>query len=184
MALSEAKPLSFSTANSLSLAAAKPLQPNELSQSYTPATDDESMQKQSASPVQPEPQQESVVNISNESKKKEDNHIKVICRFRPKNNKEVAEEKRQNLSSTQEITVYNEGTSLEVPRKTRNKPKMNFTVDHVIWHTKSQEDTFNDLAKPTVNSVIEGYNCTIFAFGQTGSGVCCRCCCCYICYIL
>ncbi|XP_037550496.1 kinesin-like protein KIF6 [Nematolebias whitei] len=36
-------------------------------------------------------------------------------------------------------------------------------------HTK-QEDIFEDIAKPVAESVLAGYNGTIFAYGQTGSG--------------
>eukprot|EP01084_Bolivina_argentea_P137951 242951_1 len=148
----------FKTASGLSLAAAKPLSPNELSQSYTPATNDTNNKNDT---------KESSTSSSSSGKS---DHIHVICRFRPKNSKEKAEEKRQNLSSTREIEVYNDGKSLEIPRKTRNKPSMNFTLDNIIWSDNSQEETFLKLASSSVESVIEGYNCTIFAFGQTGSG--------------
>ncbi len=33
-----------------------------------------------------------------------------------------------------------------------------------------QENIFNDTAKPILESVLEGYNGTIFAYGQTGTG--------------
>ena len=173
---------SLAVAGGLSLPAAKPMTANNLQQSYTPITDDEAqlngnqnnakiipinMKEFSEDP----PMLMEDTSVTSSSKKKESDHIKVICRFRPKNSKERAEEKRQNLSTTQEISVYNENKSLEVPRKSKNKPKMNFTLDSVIWYDRSQEQTFESLAKPTVESVIEGYNCTIFAFGQTGSGI-------------
>eukprot|EP01083_Nonionella_stella_P175106 608842_1 len=104
------------------------------------------------------------------SKSKEDDHIKVICRFRPKNSKELAEEKRQNLVSNKEIEVYGEHTSLEIPRRDKRKPSLHFTLDSILWTNITQNDTFHRLAQQTVVSVVEGYNCTIFAFGQTGSG--------------
>merc|ERR1712062_414061 len=111
------------------------------------------------------------VNDKEPSKSKESDHIKVICRFRPPNSKELAEEKRQNLSDRgQSIEVYDECRGLEVPRKTKGKPAIKFTLDRVVWFNKSQEEAFNEVARPTVNEVMAGYNCTIFAFGQTGSG--------------
>ena len=143
------------------MAAAKPLSPNEVSQSHSSGADDDDAKQQKG---------KAGTKSKEREKEKDSDHIKVICRFRPPNNKELAEEKRQNLSTTQSISVYNEGKSLEVPRKSKNKPTMNFTLDNVIWHSQSQQDTFNELAQPTVDNVIEGYNCTIFAFGQTGSG--------------
>ena len=45
-----------------------------------------------------------------------------------------------------------------------------FTFDEVFDIGTSQEEVFNISAKPAVNSVLEGYNSTIFAYGQTGTG--------------
>jgi len=33
-----------------------------------------------------------------------------------------------------------------------------------------QEDLYDQAVVPIVNEVLEGYNCTIFAYGQTGTG--------------
>lgn len=33
-----------------------------------------------------------------------------------------------------------------------------------------QKDLFDQAIVPIVNEVLEGYNCTIFAYGQTGTG--------------
>ena len=45
-----------------------------------------------------------------------------------------------------------------------------FTFDEVFDIGTSQEEVFNVSAKPAVNSILEGYNSTIFAYGQTGTG--------------
>jgi len=161
--------MNLAAAKPLSLAAAKPLSPNELTQSYTGATDDEDSHLGKGH--SPQPSMDSAYgDDDDDGDKRKDDHIKVICRFRPKNGKERGEEKRQNLDDGLEISMLDD-MSLNVPRKSRNKKEpMVFTVDRVIWHDNSQEDTFNKLARTTVDAVIEGYNCTIFAFGQTGSG--------------
>ena len=45
-----------------------------------------------------------------------------------------------------------------------------FTFDNVYdWNCK-QVDIFTDCAHPIVNNILEGYNGTIFAYGQTGTG--------------
>ncbi|KAJ8919562.1 hypothetical protein NQ315_002184, partial [Exocentrus adspersus] len=42
---------------------------------------------------------------------------------------------------------------------------------HKVFDQRSnQEDVFDNVAKPVVNSVLQGFNGTIFAYGQTGSG--------------
>jgi kinesin family protein 11 len=33
-----------------------------------------------------------------------------------------------------------------------------------------QQDVFNHAVVPLVGEVLDGYNCTIFAYGQTGTG--------------
>ena len=45
-----------------------------------------------------------------------------------------------------------------------------FTFDEVFDINTSQEEVFNISAKPAVISVLEGYNSTVFAYGQTGTG--------------
>lgn len=45
-----------------------------------------------------------------------------------------------------------------------------FTFDHVFDMNSSQAEVYDTTAKPAVNSILEGYNSTIFAYGQTGTG--------------
>lgn len=48
-------------------------------------------------------------------------------------------------------------------------PKL-FTFDTVYDPNTKQEDIFNETAYPIIDNVFEGYNGTIFAYGQTGTG--------------
>ena len=48
-------------------------------------------------------------------------------------------------------------------------PKM-FTFDHAYDCNSCQEDIYDECAQPLVQNVMEGYNGTIFAYGQTGTG--------------
>ncbi len=49
-------------------------------------------------------------------------------------------------------------------------PPKSFTFDSVFdWNSK-QIDVYNVTARPIVDSVLEGYNGTVFAYGQTGTG--------------
>ena len=57
-----------------------------------------------------------------------------------------------------------------VSRPGGDEAPKNFTFDNVYdWNCK-QEDIFTDCAHPIVNNILEGYNGTIFAYGQTGTG--------------
>ncbi|XP_073783383.1 kinesin-like protein KIF6 isoform X1 [Danio rerio] len=45
-----------------------------------------------------------------------------------------------------------------------------FRFQKVFDQTASQEEVFENIAKPVADNVLAGYNGTIFAYGQTGSG--------------
>lgn len=53
---------------------------------------------------------------------------------------------------------------------------MNFVICTLLFYPqvfgpKAQQRSIYDRAvKPIVKDVLEGYNCTVFAFGQTGTG--------------
>ena len=48
-------------------------------------------------------------------------------------------------------------------------PKV-FTFDSVYDSNSEQENIFAEIAFPIIENVLEGYNGTIFAYGQTGTG--------------
>lgn len=50
------------------------------------------------------------------------------------------------------------------------KEDYNFKFDGILNMATRQENVFESAAKEIVDSVLEGYNGTIFAYGQTGSG--------------
>ena len=45
-----------------------------------------------------------------------------------------------------------------------------FTFDNVFDWTSTQGQVYEETARPIVDSVLEGYNGTVFAYGQTGTG--------------
>uniref|UniRef100_A0A8C1YUW2 Kinesin-like protein n=1 Tax=Cyprinus carpio TaxID=7962 RepID=A0A8C1YUW2_CYPCA len=49
-------------------------------------------------------------------------------------------------------------------------PPKTFTFDTVFGPDSKQLDVYNLTARPIIDSVLEGYNGTIFAYGQTGTG--------------
>ncbi|XP_029130432.1 kinesin-like protein KIN-14I [Cajanus cajan] len=86
--------------------------------------------------------------------------IRVYCRLRPLNEKEIAEKERGVLTVVDEFTV-------EYPWKD-DKPKQ-YIYDRVFDADATQENVFED-TKYLVQSAVDGYNVCIFAYGQTGSG--------------
>ncbi|TRY81286.1 hypothetical protein DNTS_012122 [Danionella cerebrum] len=51
-----------------------------------------------------------------------------------------------------------------------SEPPKTFTFDTVFGPDSKQLDVYNLTARPIIDSVLEGYNGTIFAYGQTGTG--------------
>ncbi|KAJ4713994.1 Kinesin-like calmodulin-binding protein [Melia azedarach] len=86
--------------------------------------------------------------------------IRVYCRLRPLNEKEIAEKEKKVLISVDEFTV-------EHPWKD-DKAKQHI-YDRVFDGHTTQEDIFDD-TRYLVQSAVDGYNVCIFAYGQTGSG--------------
>ena len=96
-------------------------------------------------------------------------NVKVVVRVRPLNSGETKEGYRM-------ITKVNtiDGTiKVEMPKRDANNsetPAKVFTFDTVFAPEVKQVDVYNRVARPIVCNVLEGYNGTIFAYGQTGTG--------------
>uniref|UniRef100_A0A0E0KWG4 Kinesin-like calmodulin-binding protein n=2 Tax=Oryza punctata TaxID=4537 RepID=A0A0E0KWG4_ORYPU len=86
--------------------------------------------------------------------------IRVFCRLRPLNDKELAERDKNIVCSPDEFTVAH-------PWKD-DKSKQHI-YDRVFDANTTQEEVFED-TKYLVQSAVDGYNVCIFAYGQTGSG--------------
>lgn len=45
-----------------------------------------------------------------------------------------------------------------------------FSFDHAFGPTASQDEVYESCVQPLVESLLDGYNATVFCYGQTGSG--------------
>ena len=67
-----------------------------------------------------------------------------------------------------------EVNELDRQRDLQENPQLcvwhNFNFDYVYDPSCTQNFLYDNAAKPAVNSVLEGYNATILAYGQTGTG--------------
>ncbi|PHH56023.1 Kinesin heavy chain [Ceratocystis fimbriata CBS 114723] len=88
------------------------------------------------------------------------NSIKVVARFRPQNKIELA-------SGGQPIVTFDGQDTCTVDSK---EAQGSFTFDRVFDMSCRQDDIFNFSIKPTVDDILNGYNGTVFAYGQTGAG--------------
>ncbi|OMJ91648.1 hypothetical protein SteCoe_5803 [Stentor coeruleus] len=93
------------------------------------------------------------------------NKIRVICRFRP-----ISEKERALVSDKQVCEFPNDNRTVIINQQSENGGILNFNYDYVFTPTSRQEDVYNIAAKPIVEAVMQGFNGTVFAYGQTSSG--------------
>ncbi|XP_043237918.1 kinesin-like protein KIF17 isoform X1 [Amphibalanus amphitrite] len=91
--------------------------------------------------------------------------VKVLVRCRPMNSRE------KNLNC--EVVVFMDDSIMQVSivnPSDKNSPPKSFTFDGVYYMDSVTENIYKDMAYPLVEGTLEGYNGTIFAYGQTGCG--------------
>ncbi|KAL7628118.1 Kinesin heavy chain [Parahypoxylon ruwenzoriense] len=88
------------------------------------------------------------------------NSIKVVARFRPQNKVELA-------SGGEPIVTFNGPDTCSLNSA---EAAGTFTFDRVFDMQGKQAEIFDYSIKPTVDDILNGYNGTVFAYGQTGAG--------------
>ena len=81
--------------------------------------------------------------------------VKVAVRVRPLNSREKAHQHQPC------VRIAHETNQIAI-----GKDKL-FAFDHVLAPKTTQKELFDTCVKGLVNSVFEGYNATVFAYGQT-----------------
>ncbi|CDQ92650.1 unnamed protein product [Oncorhynchus mykiss] len=106
------------------------------------------------------------------SKIKSSETVKVVVRCRPLNRKEAA-----GVTGTPggrggivEMDVHRGQVVLQNPRALPGEPRKTFTFDSVYDASSRQRDLYDETVRPLIHSVLDGFNGTIFAYGQTGTG--------------
>ncbi|KAM6969072.1 kinesin-like protein KIF3B [Tautogolabrus adspersus] len=100
------------------------------------------------------------------SKGKNCEAVRVVVRCRPLSRKEEATACQNILDIDDklgQITIRN-------PKAPPDEPMKVFTFDSVYGWESKQNDIYDDAVRPLVESVLHGFNGTIFAYGQTGTG--------------
>jgi kinesin family member 3B len=92
--------------------------------------------------------------------------IQVVIRCRPLSLKEI----NSGFEKVVHMFERDDKGEILVHREGSEDPPKQFTFDRVFDENTSQEDLFEKTARAIVGNVIEGYNGTIFAYGQTGTG--------------
>ncbi|KAM4032837.1 kinesin-like protein KIF11 isoform 2-T2 [Anomaloglossus baeobatrachus] len=102
------------------------------------------------------------------SNKKEDKgkNIQVVVRCRPFNQLE----RKANSHSVLEFDPQRKEVSVRTGGINDKLGKKNYMFDMVFGPSAKQIEVYRSVVCPILDEVIMGYNCTIFAYGQTGTG--------------
>ena len=90
--------------------------------------------------------------------------VKVVMHCRPPTQKEM-EDQRECI-----VNVDMDIGSIQVYNPQNIKELKSFTFDHTYDWRATQQLIFEQTALPILESIMEGYNGAIFAYGQTGTG--------------
>ncbi|KAL3531852.1 hypothetical protein ACH5RR_005373 [Cinchona calisaya] len=104
-------------------------------------------------------------NSSNRLDKDKEVNVQVILRCRPLFDDELRMNVVKAVScneSKREVSVLQNVANKQVDRV--------FTFDKVFGPKAQQRSIYDQAISPIVNDVLEGFNCTVFAYGQTGTG--------------
>jgi len=91
--------------------------------------------------------------------------VKVVVRCRPMNSQEIVDNRRYAV-----IFDVAAGVAIIEKEGVGDSGKKEFTYDAVYDHSTSQDMIYEDTAHDIVESVMDGYNGTVFCYGQTGAG--------------
>ncbi|XP_020495567.1 kinesin-like protein KIF3C [Labrus bergylta] len=101
------------------------------------------------------------------SKNKSSESVKVVVRCRPLNRKE---ESNGPAGTIIQMDLRLGQVILRNPRAPSSEPQKTFTFDAVYDANSKQRDLYDESVRPLIDSVLDGFNGTIFAYGQTGTG--------------
>ncbi|GCB77486.1 hypothetical protein scyTo_0018479 [Scyliorhinus torazame] len=112
----------------------------------------------------------------------EEGNVTVVVRIRPPNQREQQSNKQAVVEAVGEnVLVFDpkEDTNDDVfsgakfrdrAMPHRKSKDLKFMFDRVFNETSSQQEVFEFTTKPILEGVLNGYSCSVFAYGATGSG--------------
>ncbi|NWR83269.1 KI18A protein, partial [Furnarius figulus] len=109
------------------------------------------------------------------------NHVKVVVRVRP----ETQKEKQDNFSRVVhvidqhvlvfdpkegEVSFFNGKRLTHRDINKRQRKDIKFMFDAIFDESSSQLEVFENTTKTLIDGFLNGYNCTVLAYGATGAG--------------
>jgi len=92
--------------------------------------------------------------------------VRVVVRVRPHTEKELSFGQAYAQSCVNVVLQNNRPRVCQL----LTRPSQQFTFDYVAAPDITQEDMFESVGRPVIESCLSGYNGTIFCYGQTGAG--------------
>lgn len=102
--------------------------------------------------------------MEEENKDSSGGNVKVLCRFRPLNNEELKSGDLINFSISEDFKNLTLTSSYE------SGEPLKFNFDYIFPSISPQHLVYSHSARPIVEAVMQGFNGTVFAYGQTSSG--------------
>ena len=102
-------------------------------------------------------------------------NIQVVIRCRRRSEREVQDNSPIIVSSsprTQEVSIET-STPISSLGVVTLPPTRTYPFDLVFGPEADQATIYHDVVSPMLEQVLMGYNCTLFAYGQTGTGKTC-----------
>ncbi|XP_069361903.1 kinesin-like protein Klp61F [Maniola hyperantus] len=96
-------------------------------------------------------------------RKDKNQNIQVFVRLRPLNQRE------RDIKSLGVVEVAN-GREVVVRQSHQSMHNKRFTFDRAFPPHSNQVEVYQAVVSPLIEEVLAGYNCTVFAYGQTGTG--------------
>uniref|UniRef100_A0AAG5D6J0 Kinesin motor domain-containing protein n=1 Tax=Anopheles atroparvus TaxID=41427 RepID=A0AAG5D6J0_ANOAO len=98
------------------------------------------------------------------SKTKCNQNVQVYVRVRPTNN-------REKLIRSQEVVEVVSSRELQLKTSAYDsRTTKKFTFDRAFAPNSKQNEVYQAVVAPYIEEVLSGFNCTVFAYGQTGTG--------------
>ncbi|EAQ93720.1 hypothetical protein CHGG_01955 [Chaetomium globosum CBS 148.51] len=92
-------------------------------------------------------------------------NINVVVRCRGRNDREVKEN-----SAVVVRTEATKGKLIQLSMGPNSVSDKTYNFDRAFSQAADQNMVFEEVVKPVLDEMLSGYNCTIFAYGQTGTG--------------
>ena len=108
------------------------------------------------------------IEKNNYLKNNQKSQITIAIRIRPlsQNEKELSDIESVTAINSNSLSVSSENSA----KKNSQIKYQQFFFDYVFDKTATQQEIYTKTTKNLLESIIEGYNATVFAYGATGSG--------------